>query len=439
MKQYFSTIFNRPKFHNPVVDGIRGFSILLVVFGHLFHFHDSIFTLREDTDFLSSFSEFFRGDLGVDMFFVISGFLIGGILFKEYQKNSSISYKSFYFRRFLRLMPVYLIGLFLMWCLYNFWKGDGENFQIEVMMSNVWTNIIYINNFVPVEDQFMGWCWTLAVEEQFYFLVPIFIVFLLRKVKNKFNIFLALLILSSVIRFYIVYHYNLVGENYWGGGLDNNVDYWRKTFSLLYDNLYSRYGGLLIGLWGSYLYIFKVENIKFFFNRLKLSKNLYYLSIFVIVSVFIKLDYFYFIEFTSLGLEIGGENLSFIEKIYFSFIVAVGRNLFSLSIMYIIFYCMFHPSGIKSILNRFLSSNILFPIAQLSYSTYLIHPIVMIPVFRFFGEFLFSYTDNVFLVFIGNGIVSFILIFLLSLLLYVGIEKPFMKMRNSPLFKRISK
>ena len=46
-----------------------------------------------------------KGDLGVDLFFVISGFLIGTILFKEFNKSNTLNFKRFYIRRFLRLMP----------------------------------------------------------------------------------------------------------------------------------------------------------------------------------------------------------------------------------------------------------------------------------------------------------------------------------------------
>ncbi len=437
MRSYFSDIFIRPSFHNPVVDGIRGLSILLVLFGHLFHFHKSSFTLTEKTDFLSPFGQVFRGDLGVDMFFVISGFLIGNILFKEYLKNSSISYKRFYLRRFLRLMPVYLVSILLMWGLMLFSKEGGGPGQLDKMISNIWTNIIYVNNFIPIEEQFMGWCWTLAVEEQFYFIVPFFIVFLLRKVKNKFWLFLSLFIISSVIRFIIVYNYNLVGDNYWGGGIDGDIKYWRKTFSLLYDNLYSRYGGLLVGLWGSYLYVYKLDYLKCFFSKVKLCSWLFWTSIILFILIFFKIEYLYFSEVTNIGLKIGGENLSFLEKIFFSLSVSCDRNLFSLSIMYIILYCMLNKKGVKGWLNRFLSSKLFFPVAQLSYSTYLIHPIIMLSCFRFFTPLLVYWCENIYVVFIFNGLISFILIFLLSLVLYVCIEKPFMEMRNSSLFKRL--
>ena len=181
MKDYFFSIYKRPSFHDPVIDGVRAVSVLLVLVGHLFHFHSSLFTLREETDFLSTFFGFFRADLAVDMFFVISGFLIGTILFKEYKKTSKISYKTFFFERFFRLMPVYYFSLFLTWLLYNIASSDGGNLEISLMMNNYWYNVFYINNFLEVNLQFMGWCWSLAVEEQFYFVIPFFIVFFVNK------------------------------------------------------------------------------------------------------------------------------------------------------------------------------------------------------------------------------------------------------------------
>ena len=57
-------------------------------------------------------------------------------------------------------MPVYLVSILLMWGLMVFAKGGGDPDQLDKMISNIWTNIIYVNNFIPIEEQFMGWCWT---------------------------------------------------------------------------------------------------------------------------------------------------------------------------------------------------------------------------------------------------------------------------------------
>ena len=124
--------------------------------------------------------------------------------------------------------------------------------------------------------------------------------------------------------------------------------------------------------------------------------------LFVFLCVFFKIDFIYFSELTKTGINITATDLSFYEKIYFSFVVACSRNLFSLSVMYIIFYIMFSVKGQKSLLLKSLSSRFLFPISQLSYSAYLIHPFIIVPVFRYFTSFLFSYTDNIYSVFLWN-------------------------------------
>jgi len=187
MKSIFSFSFVRPKFHSSIIDGVRAFSILIVVIGHLLLFYRPFYTKTEDTSRLSVFFDFFRSDLAVDAFFVISGFLIGSILFKEYQKNLSLSFRGFYLKRFFRLMPVYFVSIFLGILFYSLVKSGNPDVadKIELMLGNFWTNILYVNNFIPVQEQFMSWCWSLAIEEQFYLLVPLFIVGLFRWTKQK--------------------------------------------------------------------------------------------------------------------------------------------------------------------------------------------------------------------------------------------------------------
>ena len=80
-----------------------------------------------------------RGDLGVDLFFVISGYLIGSLLLTEYKKSQSIELKRFYVRRFLRLIPVYLVVMIL-----------GVYFLHGWNVGNAWANLIYVNNFLPM-------------------------------------------------------------------------------------------------------------------------------------------------------------------------------------------------------------------------------------------------------------------------------------------------
>src|ERR1700716_4125662 len=81
--------------HFPVLDGLRGIAVLMVVITHF----ASLST--------ANYHYFYSGLLGVDIFFVLSGFLITSILLQEFERTHWISLKRFYARRFLRLMPAY--------------------------------------------------------------------------------------------------------------------------------------------------------------------------------------------------------------------------------------------------------------------------------------------------------------------------------------------
>ena len=431
-----NNLFVRPEFHNPIIDGVRAMGIILVIIAHLFYFHSPFFTLNQKSSDIYSFGSFFRPDLALEMFFVISGFLIGSILFSEYKKRGSISFRSFYLKRFFRLMPVYIVSLLLGLLFYLSLKSSNPEFNslINAQLSNFWTNLLYVNNFVSVEKQFMAWTWSLAVEEQFYFLAPLFVLFLLRKVKSRVYLFLFLLFISSVIRFFIVYKYDLQMIS---GGLEIADDKWRLSFNLLYDNLYTRYGGLLIGVFGAYLYVFYKKPLSVFFKEF-LSSFFFYLCVFLLVSIFFKLDYIYFISFSSSGSEIIVENISLYERIYYCFIVSISRNVFAFCIMYVVFYLMFSSVSKRFLLYRFLSSGRLFTVSQLSYSAYLIHPLIIIPVCRYLTSPLYTCFDSMIIVFIINSIISLVFIFLLSTLLYFFVERPFMDFRKTLFFKRLS-
>lgn len=149
--------------HIPELDGIRGIAILLVLF---YHSHVPIFIDL--------------GWSGVDLFFVLSGFLITSILLNT--KGSSSYFSSFYFRRMVRIFPLYFSFLFAYFCImlplaHHF--GQGEEFT-SAGQSWYW---LYLQNWRSGAGHDVLWLshfWSLAVEEQFYLVWP-FLVFLLSR------------------------------------------------------------------------------------------------------------------------------------------------------------------------------------------------------------------------------------------------------------------
>ena len=107
-------LLNRSNSNFAVVDGIRAIAVLWVIFFHAWLFQQ--LTIPGFIDNIYNYPLFYwvtKGDLGVDLFFVISGFLIGGIIFKEIKSSEKFNFKRFYVRRFLRLSPVYIFAIFL--------------------------------------------------------------------------------------------------------------------------------------------------------------------------------------------------------------------------------------------------------------------------------------------------------------------------------------
>src|SRR6201991_3431834 len=110
------------------------------------------------------------GWTGVDLFFVLSGFLIGGQLFSKLARELPISYGEFYFKRFLRIVPAYLFVL----TLYLAIPGFKERSQLPPL----WRMLTFTQNFgldLSKEGAFSH-AWSLCIEEQFYLILPLFII-----------------------------------------------------------------------------------------------------------------------------------------------------------------------------------------------------------------------------------------------------------------------
>jgi peptidoglycan/LPS O-acetylase OafA/YrhL len=156
--------------HFPVLDGLRGLAIIAVLFRHtsdIFQAHGPA------TRWFLPFMEF--GGWGVDLFFVLSGFLITGILLDTRAALNRGS--SFYGRRILRIFPVYYLALGLILLLepHFAWIKAAANLQ---NLTDHLAYLFYFQNWIPLwhhgdyPESFIGHFWSLAVEEQFYMVWP---------------------------------------------------------------------------------------------------------------------------------------------------------------------------------------------------------------------------------------------------------------------------
>lgn len=167
----------------PSLDGLRAISIFLVLLGHVFYTQDY---------FLNSNWHLYLGDLsnlGVRFFFIISGFLISTLLYREWENSHSISLGKFYIRRSLRIFPAFYFYIFVMF-------GLTLLGLVEINYNLFWRASTYTINYLPSGERgwFLGHLWSLAVEEQFYLLWPLVILMLGKKKSIIFLISVILLI-----------------------------------------------------------------------------------------------------------------------------------------------------------------------------------------------------------------------------------------------------
>ena len=151
----------------PSLDGLRALSIGLVLFAHS-HPPEKFEKVA-----------FYCGNLGVRIFFVISGFIITWLLLQEAKSNGGISLKDFYIRRIARIFPAYYTYLAVVFFLDRAGLLNGGS-NIQRIL-----NILFLANYGPCEGP-TGVLWSLGVEEQFYLLWPgVFVIFRLFKEKKK--------------------------------------------------------------------------------------------------------------------------------------------------------------------------------------------------------------------------------------------------------------
>jgi peptidoglycan/LPS O-acetylase OafA/YrhL len=192
----------------PELNGLRGVAILGVMFFH------------------ARVKPFLGGFIGVDIFFVLSGFLITRILINEFNRWGAIDLKNFYIRRILRLAPA-LIVMLLVYCLMSFIflsKESAHDNYIDALISLTYlTNWAEALNIHPPDD--LVHTWSLATEEQFYILWPILLFMFLRISKRRH--FVAMIAIGMALASWLVRVYLTALEPYVErvyNGLDTRAD-----------------------------------------------------------------------------------------------------------------------------------------------------------------------------------------------------------------------
>ncbi|MEN0056639.1 MAG: acyltransferase [Mucilaginibacter sp.] len=219
-----SQTLEKHKLHG--LDHLRALAITYVL---LFHYQ-----LFDHPDWVNSVGSF--GWTGVDLFFVLSGFLIAGQLFNTIKKGNPISLREFFAKRFFRIIPPYLVILFL----YTFIPFLREREHLAAL----WKYLTFTLNFgldLKTTGTFTH-AWSLCVEEQFYLILPLSFLLLnyFKAGKKAVYILAALFILGFFFR-YASWHY-------WVEPQSSSEHFGAIWTKFIYYPTYSRLDGLLVGV-----------------------------------------------------------------------------------------------------------------------------------------------------------------------------------------------
>ncbi|WP_049815658.1 acyltransferase family protein [Niastella koreensis] len=188
----------------PLIDSLRAFAVFIVIF-----FHGICEVFCREHGYYYPFS---NGYLGVDLFFVLSGFLITNVLLREYLITGKISIKNFYVRRVLRLYPPIILAMIIFVVPLSFFNFRAAFSNFFFMATYTGDIVMLFRHFIPYLEYplYFSHCWSLAIEEQFYIFYPTLLIIFLRVFGRKkislsflffiFNVFFLLLVVVGTLK-----------------------------------------------------------------------------------------------------------------------------------------------------------------------------------------------------------------------------------------------
>lgn len=340
------------KNRNREIDFLRGIAILLVVFFHQRDFFElPLFGFLKDTAFatIDPFNMLTKnGWFGVDLFFVLSGFLVSGLLFKEYQKYQDIQATNFLIRRGFKIYPLFYLMIVASIFLY---ASIGKDFKITQKAGE----LLFIRNYI---GGMWGHTWSLCVEEHFYFfLCFILVIFSRRKMigdvprmnRALWTIMIVCIALRGINVMVELFHHRSVFFNYWVRHIQTQY----------------RMDSLVCGVLIAYNYHFNRSGLEAFYLRNK--KALTGISIFTfLLYIFLPAP--------------DPENMNWYSNVM-SF---AGYSLLYIGFGTLLLYFMLTPDIDKRI-NRKFSSFLVNGVARVgfySYSIYLFHKLIIVFVIK---------------------------------------------------------
>jgi peptidoglycan/LPS O-acetylase OafA/YrhL len=353
------------------LDGLRAMAILLVVTFHSWYFLQFALTSKQAfldySDSLPWFMGFVRrGDVGVDIFFVLSGYLLSRQLFGERQIKGSIRIGRFYLHRFFRIYPLYVAAL----ALISLGGGFTMRMLGNLLAYNVWSNPF---------DIVIPWSWSLSVELEFYAIIPL-IILLIRGGRSALGAPICFSAITIIWVLWVISTYpQLVTNSLIDFEIGENKIDLVRYFQLIYVAMPVRLTQFMFGVSAAWLAIYRTDILVSLTRKWRLI-----LIGVALIGATIPLAYN---PYTQLAPS---------DRPFLLFDLLFGRIGFALSIAVTILLLGFgHLGGLK----KRLSSRLLEPVARFSFSMYLFHP-----VFVYLGILIFVGSKQVATVSFGQNI-----------------------------------
>lgn len=341
------------------LDGLRALAILLVISFHSWYFLQFVMPTTESfmafSDSLPWILGFIRrGDLGVDIFFVLSGYLLSWQLFRKRLKTGHVDLKRFYAHRFFRIYPLYMIALLL--------AAIDSGITLKVL-----GNLLAYNIWTDASNIIIPWTWSLSVELEFYAIVPLLIL-LVRNGTTMALLASAFCLLTVGWSYWVLTtHPQLANYSLIDLKLAGRNDDIALYYKYLYVAMPIRLSQFIFGMAGAWVVVHGSGFLSKIGGAVKVL-----LILLMLAGVGLPLIHNPFTILTESHQPI----------VYFELLF--GRVAFAAAISLMI---VLLQSNTIPELKRFLSLRFLEPIARFSFSMYLFHPLfIYIGIITFIGK-----------------------------------------------------